>query len=743
MIDLLRNKVAEYVTRNADINNWESVREMFGAYSYLAFLCMATYKDLQVDSIGYVIKIATLRQLEIPSILEEICQISECERFALDVIRIMQVEHSIDIEKTYQEFLSVDFTLKDGTIVFESGKNNRDVLGSYYTQKEFAEIIASKAFYDYKLSNGVNTKKIVVADYSCGSSIFLLAACDLCETWGFEADIYGYDVDPIAVLISRVKLVSPHNNNNINVKIYLGNPLLPSKGNCVEKFKKALAGRYYNENMGINPVKNVDIILGNPPWEKVRFEEKKFLHHFYPDGDVGTKTERDRLIHSVSRHNSEFYYSLIRDYEECKNVFKTSELFRQSSCGEINTYALFTELSRKMIGHTGIVSLIIKSSLVKMPVYKDFFKELTCNGELYNLYLFSNRNKIFNIDSREEFAVIYMSHMKRGKLQIALDLDDYNKMNNCDMITLSYEDLTIINPETGMIPNIKSTADLQFLVKMSKRNRTFGEVFPNCRFGRLVHLTNHSKMIKKELDDGYIPIYEGKFIELYTSKYATFKGMKPEEKYKNKASANTINNPRGDEYPESRYFIKKDTWENLSKNFERKIVIAWRSLTSATNRRTMLATVLPLMPTCQSIQLLQLEDERKMLHILALFNSIVFDYIVRLKMVGLDLTQTIVKQIPVPSMEQFDEIIEMKGISAPASKHIISRLKALYADDERVTDLFSNFDTYEVEEDWKTIIAELDHIIGHLYGIKDDELKRMASTFGAFYNSKELATYFL
>lgn len=34
-----------------------------------------------------------------------------------------------------------------------------------------------------------------------------------------------------------------------------------------------------------------------------------------------------------------------------------------------------------------------------------------------------------------------------------------------------------------------------------------------------------------------------------------------------------------------------------------------------------------------------------MLHILALFNSVVFDYIVRLKMAGLDLTQTIIKQI--------------------------------------------------------------------------------------------------
>ena len=742
MINTLRNKIAEYVTKNANTDNWESIRELFGGYSYLAFLCIATQNGSQVSGINDVLDKASLNHLEVPSILDEIRKIKEGDNFTLDMIGILHNEDSIDIEKLYQEFLSIDFTLKDGTIIFKSGKNNRDVLGSYYTQKEFAEIITRKAFDDYKKNNGNFKSKIVIADYSCGSSIFLLVAQNLCETMGIKADIYGYDVDPIAVMISRKKLVSSQNNNDINARIFLGNPLLPNKGNYIEKFKKALAGRFYNEAMGIDPIKDVDIVLGNPPWEKVRFEEKKFLQHFCPQSDVGTKSERDQLINNVSPLNVAFYSKLIRDYDESKLVLKKTDLFRQSSNGEINTYALFTELSHKMINQRGIACLIIKSSLVKMPVYKVFFKTLIGHGELYNLYIFSNKNKIFNIDSREEFAVIYMSHAKKQELRVALNLDDYYKMKTCDMISMTYDDMKKINPETGMIPNIKNTNDLIFLLKMAKRNRPFGEVYPDCKFGRLVHLTNHSKMIKKDPSDGYIPIYEGKFVELYTGKFATFKGMKPEEKYKNKATAKTIKNPKRDEYPEARYYIKKATWKNLSKNFDKKYVIAWRSLTSATNRRTMLATVLPLVPTCQSIQLLQLEDERQMLHVLALFNSIVFDYIVRLKMVGLDLTQTIVKQIPVPSINHFDEYFNYKGISATFSKHIISRLKALYADDKRMTGLFANYESYEVKEERKIVIAELDHIIGYLYGIQDYELKTIASTFEAFYNSKELATYF-
>lgn len=741
MINSLRNKISEYVTRNSDANDWESVRELFGAYSYLVFLCIAIAEKSQVNSISGVIKQALTYKLETKTVLDAIVKTKDADIFVTEVLKIIGLEGKVDIEQLYQEFLSVDFALKDGNIVFESGKNNRDVLGSYYTQKDFAEIITRKAFDDYKSVNGY-PDKIVIADYSCGGSIFLLAALSICVDQGINADIYGYDVDPIAVMISRSKLVLLSESSGINVSIVLGNPLLDSAGNCIDKFKKALSGRYYNKKMGVEPVRNADIVLGNPPWEKVRFEEKKFLHHFCPNSEVGTKAERDLLLAKADPRNVAYYNSLISDYEECKKTFKESELFKYSSCGEINTYALFTELGRNMLNTKGVLSLIIKSSLVKMPVYKSFFKDLTCQGKLYELYMFTNKNKIFNIDSREEFSVIYISESKGYNLKVALSLTDYKMMLDSEMISLSYDDLTLINPETGMIPNIRNTEDLKFLIDMSKTHKAFDDVYMNCRFGRLVHLTNHSKMIRKNHDCGYIPIYEGKFIELYTGKYATFKGMSPEEKYKNKASAKIIANPQGDEYPESRYFIEESTWKNLTKNFDESIVVAWRSLTSATNRRTMLATILPITPTCQSIQLLQLADERQMLHLIALFNSIVFDYIVRLKMVGLDLTQTIIKQIPVPEIEQYDGQVDYKGIVASYSKHILSRLKKLYQDDNRLSDIFSKYETYTVDDNRRVLIAEIDQIIGLLYGLDNVSIKKMAYSFESFYSKEDVAAYF-
>ena len=64
-------------------------------------------------------------------------------------------------------------------------------------------------------------------------------------------------------------------------KILLGNPLLITKNDIepLEKFKRAEVGRFYSLEMGVVSHDNVMIALGNPPWENILFEEKKFLMH--------------------------------------------------------------------------------------------------------------------------------------------------------------------------------------------------------------------------------------------------------------------------------------------------------------------------------------------------------------------------------------------------------------------------------------------------------------------------------
>ncbi len=746
MIIELQDKVVSYITKNSNLMCWRDIREKYAYYSYLTFMCLAAKSLNENCRTDNVCNIINEYGVEDKNILQFAITVKDAEIFIDEILEIASKYATIDVNGLYQEYLSKDFVFDGKAVVFVGGKNNRNVLGAYYTQENFAYEITRKAINDYFLYKQVKDGKVRIADYSCGGGEFLVSACRICNEMKIPVKIYGYDVDPIAVLITRLRLYNELEKDKSSICISLGNPLIRNEGRCdpLSMFKLAAAGKFYSPGMGISAEGNMDIVIGNPPWEKIRFEEKKFLHHYTLDENIGTKSERKKYLQNISPKNKEYYDDFINDYETVKLIIKRDTFFDQSNCGELNTYALFTELCLNSLDEDGITGLIIKSSLVKMPVYSGFFRKITGDRSLYELYMFINKRKIFNIDSREEFSVIYLKKRNHSDFQLAVNMDDFTDFSNGEKIGLSYELLNILNPDTGMVPNVSSNKELEFLASAYKNNSTFGTVYPLCKFGRLVHLTNHSAYIKKNAEDNYLPIYEGKFIEIYTGKYATFRDVAENDKYKNKATARSIENIDGEEYPQSRFFIRDDVWKNLSKKFNGEFIIAWRSLTAATNRRTMLATILPLIPTCQSIQILQLDKVEEMLHILAIFNSIIFDYIVRLKMAGLDLTQTIIKQIPVPDEEMFRKQIDFEGRRASLETHINSRIKKLYKNDVRLDKLFSQIETYNVE-DWKTrkeLIAEIDCLVAFLYSIDRETLKKIAYSFDKYYSNEEVEELF-
>lgn len=773
MLNQVRQIIFNHIEKYVDLHDWRNVRKAYFWYTYLAFLqlsfrkisyCVQNCENILDDAvekniIDYEISI---RLRNLPGYVEFI-----------DCLKLLP-EENIDIAILYQQFISRDFCISGERVDCSGGKNGRDMLGAYYTGDKFSYEITEKAIDDYillnlNISNFTKShesieqvmsmfQKMKFMDSSCGAGEFLLAVIEYCKSHfvmnekfisQLESNLYGYDTDPLAILITKIRIMLALKSRKSRSEIRLGNPLnlITEYFPQTEKFEMASEGRYYNKCLGISQEEEkYDIILGNPPWEKIRFEERKFLSHYIEDtSSIENKANREKYINeNISSLNYKFYSDLRNDYEIFKDKIKKEGLYKDSACGEINTYAIFTDWSLQHVKDMGLIGLIVKSSLLKTSVYSRFFDNLLEGHTLYEAYMFTNKKKIFQIDSREEFSVLFLSLEGKKELNIAVNIEEYKKFIQTKKISITPEILRKINPITGMIPNIKSYEELNFLIKLCSENSMFENVYKGCRFGRLVHLTNHSNYIIKNEKKGYLPIYEGKFIEQYTAKYATFSGMNESEKYANKSQAALIGNIGGENYPEARYFIEEDFWTQLSKSFKEEFSVVWRSLTSATNRRTMLATLLPKVPSCQSIQLLQIQDRNQLLQILALFNSVIFDYIVRLKMAGLDLTQTIIKQIPVPDLESYESVIAFEGVTESIGTHIFSRVKYLCKDDNRILGIFKNIYTYEVQgsNSRKQIIAEIDRLIAAAYRIDQKELKFIVELFDKYYTKEEAEIWF-
>jgi hypothetical protein len=268
-----------------------------------------------------------------------------------------------------------------------------------------------------------------------------------------------------------------------------------------------------------------------------------------------------------------------------------------SNNGELNTYALFTDAAVKLKTKRGVVGLVLKSAIVTSQVNQNLFKYLTKENSVVAIYDFINRKKIFNIDSRERFCFLLLGNSKSEKFSVSMNLNEVSEIEEAKSeIELSYYSLKLLNPLTGMLPNFSSKKEADFLLRVSSHFHFFKDVYKDIRFGRIVHFTSHANFITKTKSEDNIPIYEGKFFNQFDGKFSGFNGVADKLRYGNKSSSVNIDEDKKaipDFLPESRFFINAEKWQQLSKNHNEKFMLAWRSLTSATNTRTCIATLLP------------------------------------------------------------------------------------------------------------------------------------------------------
>ena len=431
----------------------------------------------------------------------------------------------------------------------------------------------------------------------------------------------------------------------------------------------------------------------------------------------------------------------------CCNEYENITFLDYScGCGEFllaviqyfDNHAMFAELASRLTEKDGFAAIIAKSALVTSTCYSSCFRHFVNQGSLSEVFLFDNREKLFQIDSREKFCVLFFGGEHAGGIKVHYGLTKQEQILSSVPINVTSEELELINPETGLLPNVADSKEFSFLLRTHRSLSVFAKEFPKCHFGRLVHLTAHAEHISTKSEKTRVPIYEGKFIEQYDNRFSTFAGMSADERYQAKASARR---QPGDSFvapkpaPECRYFIDKKFWESFLDRYDQPYSLCWRSLTSPTNQRTMIASIIPSMPTCQSVQLLQTTPVEDLLMILALFNSKVFDFFVRLKMGGIDLTQSVVRQIPVPFREAWNSVVTLHGVDYTALDAVRALERLLYRNEPDLCGLWDGVPEIKNADNYYKTAAdvreEIDKIIFQMYGLTSAEEKMVRNSFKA------------
>lgn len=676
-------------------------------------------------------------------------------------------------EILYDALLASEFCVQPERVGYKIDKVSRDIAGAYYTSSDFSAQITYRAlesYMDRKRRRAIDSdsfaccneyENITFLDYSCGCGEFLLAVIQYFDNHvlGYSrkklaTQLRGVDVNPIALMITIARIVSAveaEDDENLLREVaknfIVGNPLLHSDkiAPLEVRFDNFALNRLYAETEGINCLELEQqnlVVLGNPPWEKLRFEERAFFRPVCPAiSAISQKNKREKEIKKLAVNWLELleYYQLLQDdYASVKKEIPKHPLLKVSLIGELNTYAMFAELASRLTEKDGFAAIVVKSALVTSTCYSSCFRHFVNQGSLSEVFLFDNREKLFQIDSREKFCVLFFGGEHAGGIKVHYGLTKQEQILSSVPINVTSEELELINPETGLLPNVADSKEFSFLLRTHRSLSVFAKEFPKCHFGRLVHLTAHAEHISTKSEKTRVPIYEGKFIEQYDNRFSTFAGMSADERYQAKASARR---QPGDSFvapklaPECRYFIDKKFWESFLDRYDQPYSLCWRSLTSPTNQRTMIASIIPSMPTCQSVQLLQTTPVEDLLMILALFNSKVFDFFVRLKMGGIDLTQSVVRQIPVPFREAWNSMVTLHGVDYTALDAVRALERLLYRNEPDLCGLWDGVPEIKNADNYYKTAAdvreEIDKIIFQMYGLTSAEEKMVRNSFKA------------
>jgi len=281
-----------------------------------------------------------------------------------------------DISSCYNSLLTSEISISNGRVHYKIQKNRRDMTGSYYTPDNLALNTVKKTLKTYfeknPTSNTNSTNfEMKIIDLSCGCGEFLVM-CKKClvDEYSLHPNhilnwFYGADVDTIAIQITIARIYSGceiPDYNMIHNHFFIGNSLY--RGECTDdqlKFKMFSEGRYYSKENGILAKISkyrFDIVIGNPPWEKIRFEDRKFFRLYSSKiADITKKSERDLSINELKKRDlplHTLYMNLSNDYSSLKSTIVKEGFLKESVLGELNTYALFTELSIRLMKNNGV-----------------------------------------------------------------------------------------------------------------------------------------------------------------------------------------------------------------------------------------------------------------------------------------------------------------------------------------------------------------------------------------------------
>ena len=362
--------------------------------------------------------------------------------------------------------------------------------GVFYTDFRLAKFIADDCRDKISIESAV-------ADFAAGTGILIVGIAEeykkklpqFFNKW-VAHKLYAFDLSSIALRGATAALLSLTND--------------------IDALKTMRLNWKTTDSLLNDDISNLkfDIIVGNPPWGKIKLSRHGFLTQNGEQRVYGA--EYENFDHS--------------DYEKTKeSLSQYSKLIKQKynllGNAEPDMYMAFLQRVTESVVQGGHISYLVPAGLIRSQGTQVLRRYLFSNANRIEFDLLDNQANYFAIDTRFKFVLLsfdkneHMSDLLKEFL-FSMPTAASKNVTKGNPVCFSISQLEAARPDLT-IPEVGSEEEKNLFFKVCENGQSWGQV-DNVWFAdisREVDMTNNRKHFVDSSQSNAIPVVEGRMVQ--------------------------------------------------------------------------------------------------------------------------------------------------------------------------------------------------------------------------------------
>ncbi|PJE14376.1 MAG: restriction endonuclease [Mycobacterium sp.] len=518
-------------------------------------------------------------------------------------------------------------------------------------------------------------------------------------------------------------------------------------------------------------------VVGNPPWERVKIQDKEFFSQAgRPDIEgAATASIRKKMIDKLANTDPDLhhaYLAALRQSDGTAHLLLKSGRYPFTGQGDVNTYSVFAETMRTVTNPEGAAGIITPTALATDKTTSPFFADTLSSQRLYAFYDFDNEAKLFrDIDHKNRFAVTTMTGTRRTVQRTRFAFLNRHISDVPEKrFQLAAKEVLALNPNTGTLPMFRSRKDADITLGIySRRPVLIHDDDPDgnpwgLTFATLFHMANDSGLFRTadDLADAkfngwsytrggkeYMPLYEAKMLSHFDHRFSTYKGATQAQL--NVGALPRLTDEQHDDAtnePLARYWVdRSEVTAKLKNRWEHGWLLGWRNITKAEQMRTFIPSVVPITAIGHAFPVAYPRESLAACQLHATWSTLIFDYIARQKLSGLNMTYTILHQLACPSPREFRSPApwrQSQSIETWLTPYILELAYTSYRLQPYAGSLGDDGPPFRWNPERRAQLrADLDAGFLHIYGLDRDEAEHVLDSFSVVrkYDERDFGEY--